>query len=154
MSTNLSITSPDFDQIRKESGLITSNAVKLLWEVLNFEIANRRKGVRQAKNFLLGTITTDTATAAENNLDLLDSLVWWYNTASSFNVTGFRNGIEGRIIFIHNVGAGTITFKHNSGSSDAANRILNDGAGDTAMATNKSVVYQYINSRWRELSLA
>ena len=154
MSTNLSVSSPDFDQIRKESGLITSNAVKLLWEVLNFEIANRRKGVRVAQSTLQGAITTDTTTASENNLDLLGSLVWWYNTASSVNVTGFRNGIEGRVIFIHNVGTGTLTFKHNSGSSDTANRILNNGAADTAMATNQSVVYMYINSRWRELSLA
>src|SRR3990167_7643028 len=154
MSTNLSIESPDFDKIQQESGLITRNAIHLLWEVLNYEIAKRRVGVRRATDYLSGRITSDASTSGENNLDLEGSMVWWYNSAFSFNVSGFRNGIEGRIIFIHNVGAGTITFLHESGSSDAANRLLNNGAASVTMATNQSVLYIYMNSRWREFSAA
>ena len=154
MSVNLSVESPDFDEIRSETGLVTSNAVKLLWEVLNYEIAQRRKTVNRATNFLQGKITTDITTANENNLDTLNSMIWWYNTASSVNVTGLRNGVEGRIIFFHNVGAGTLSFLHDSASSDAGNRFVNNGAATVALATNQSIIYMYINSRWREWSAA
>lgn len=153
MSTNLSVESPDFDYIRHETGLVTSDAIKLLWEVINFEISTRRKGVKRATDYLAGKITSDASTSAEDNLDTLNSLVWWYNTASSFNLTGLRNGVEGRVIFIHNVGGGTITFKHNSGSSDVANRILLQAGVDKGLATGKSIVLLYINAKWRELSL-
>lgn len=43
MSDNLVIESPDFDQIIKESGDFTSDAIKLLWYSLNNEILLRRK---------------------------------------------------------------------------------------------------------------
>lgn len=153
MATNLSVESPDFDYIRHETGLVTSNAIKLLWEVINAELATRRKGVARASNYLQGTITSDVSTAQEDNLDAKNSLIWWYNTASSFSVTGIRNGVEGRIIFFHNVGTGTITFVNNSGSSDTTNRILTQSAGNVARATGKSFILMYINARWRELSL-
>ena len=154
MATNLAVEAPDFDEIRKESGFVTSNAVKLLWEVLNYEITKRRLGIRKATNLLQGRATADATTVSENNLDLEGSLVWWYNTASNVNVTGFRNGEEGRAVWVHNVGSGTITFKHSSASSDATNRFLNFGAVDVAMATNQSILYLYINARWREWSAA
>lgn len=154
MATNLSIESPDFDTVRKESGIITSNALKLLWEVLNYEIAQRRSGVRQATTFLQGTATGDGTTANENNLDTEKSMVWYYNTASSVNLTGIRNGVEGRVIFFHNIGAGTISILNDSGSSDATNRFVNEGAATVSLTTNKSAIYIYLNSRWREWSAA
>ena len=152
MSTNLAVVSPDFDDIREEAGLTTSNAIKLLWEVLNFEILQRRKGINRAINTLQGKITSDTSTANENNLDTLDSLVWWYNTASNINVTGFRNGVAGRVIIVHNVGSGTITFKHNV-TSDTANQLVLATGADTAVATGASIIFLYINAKWRELNL-
>ncbi len=154
MATNLSVEAPDFDQIRKESGIITSNAVKLLWEVINYEIAQRRASVRAATIKLQGRATGDGATAQENNLDIEDSLVWYWSTASSFGLTGIRNGFDGRVVFLHNIGAGTISLKNESGSSDAANRILTKTAGDTTIATNESAILMYINQRWREWAVA
>src|SRR3990167_10348040 len=151
MATNLSVESPDFDEIRKERGIITSNAVKLLWEVLNYEIGQRRIGVRTAKQLLQGRAVADATTASENNLDLEGALVWWYNTSSSVNLTGIRNGAEGRVIFLHNVGSGTISILHASASSDAANRFVNEGSATVSLTTNKSAIYMYINARWREL---
>lgn len=153
MSSNLTIESPDFDYIKKESGVITSDAIKLIWLALNFEIQNRRSTVNAATDRLEGKITSDSSTLSEDNLDVQGSLIWWYNTSSAINVTGIRNGIEGRVVFIHNVGSGTITFKHNT-TSDASNRLLLAAAADKAVATNKSIVLMFINSRWREMSLA
>ena len=150
MASNLAVESPDFDQIRKESGLITSNAVKLLWEVLNYEIAQRRTGVREATNRLQGRATADAPTAAEDNLDTEGSMLWWYNTSSSVNLTGLRHGVEGRIVFFHNIGSGTITFKHQNAGSAAENRIVTNDAGDLTLATNESAILMYVNSRWRE----
>lgn len=43
MSEQLVIESPDFDQIRKESGTASENAIRLLWYSLNREISDRRQ---------------------------------------------------------------------------------------------------------------
>lgn len=43
MADNLVIESPDFDQIRKETGTATEDAVRLLWFALNNEIKLRQK---------------------------------------------------------------------------------------------------------------
>ena len=42
MAENLVIESPDFDEIRKESGTSTEDAIRLLWFALNGEIKQRR----------------------------------------------------------------------------------------------------------------
>lgn len=42
MANNLVIESPDFDQIRDETGHGTEDAIRLLWYTLNQEIADRR----------------------------------------------------------------------------------------------------------------
>lgn len=154
MADNLVIESPDFDWIRKETGFITSDAIRQLWYALNYEIKTRRQQQQNVKNKLEGKIVADTTTTSENNLDAQDVLVWYYNTASSVNLTGVRNGVEGRVLFIHNIGAGTITMKNSSGSSDTTNQLVLKAGADKAVATNQSIVFMYINSRWRELSLA
>lgn len=51
MAGNLVIESPDFDEIRKESGASTEDAIKLLWYALNNEIK-----LRQGKRFRWDTI--------------------------------------------------------------------------------------------------
>lgn len=43
MSEQLVIESPDFDQIRKESGRATEDAIRLLWYALNEENKQRRQ---------------------------------------------------------------------------------------------------------------
>ena len=51
MAENLVIESPDFDEIRKETGTATEDAIRLLWFALNNEIK-----LRQKKRFRWDTI--------------------------------------------------------------------------------------------------
>lgn len=155
MAENLSIESPDFLRIRKGDSKATENAVRLLWFVLNDELASRRRGVRAAKDLELLKVLTIAPTANQDNLDMQGSGVLLINTTSSVNITGFRGqGVEGERITIHNIGSGTITVPHESGSSEAENRVVTASGASKSVTTNKSLMLHYLNARWRELSLA
>lgn len=154
MAEQKAVESPDYDMIEKQSGYAVKDAVKLLYDVLNQEISNRRVTVREAKNKLEGAVTQELASASVNNYDATDRQTVWFSNNAAFNVTGIRNGIDGRMLVFVNLGTGDKTFKHLSGSSDTANQIFLAGAADKAVAQHKSLVLQYLNGKWRELSLA
>ncbi len=154
MAENLSVDAPDFDLIRKESGRATEDALRSLWYVLNDESRQRRLQARRSDGRIAGKIFTSAATANQNNFDTEDSLIVMFTGASAFNLTGLRNGVEGRVVFLLNVGAGTITVKHASASSDLLNRIRTQTGADVSLTTDKTVVLQYANSLWREMKLA
>jgi hypothetical protein len=152
VAENLSIESPDFEAIRKEAGITTSDAVQLLWEVLNYEIAQRRKTVRDAKEVDEGKVSVYAQTANTDNYDDQRASIIEFTGSASINFTGIRNGIEGRRITLHNIGTGTITLKHNT-TSDSANRLFNDTGADKSLTQNSSIVYLYLNGSWKELNL-
>lgn len=154
MAVNLSIESPDFDLIRKQSGYAVEDAIRLLWNVLNEEQRSRRLGVREAKEKIEGKVKTDPSTSNQDNYDSEGAQTVYFTGGSALNVTGIRNGVEGRVIIFTTLGVGTITYKNNSASSDTANRIVTAGGADVAAATNKTFIVQYLNNRWREVSLA
>lgn len=154
MSTNLFIESPDFDLIRKQSGYAVEDAVRLLWSTLNEEIRLRRLTVRQATEKISGKVKVDSTTSNQNNYDTEESQTVYFTGGSACDVTGVRNGVEGRVVIFTVLGTGTFTFKNNSASSDTTNKILMSAGADKAVATNKSIVLQYLNARWRELTPA
>jgi hypothetical protein len=154
MSENLAIESPDFPKIRKESGLATEDAVRLLWFVLNQEIRDRRVGVRRAQELREGKVFSASPSGTNNNLDVRGAWVAEFSSAGGWTLTGIRNGIPGRFLVIHNLGAGTITLNHESASSDAANRFVFQSGANKSVAQNRSLLLQYLSSRWREVSLA
>lgn len=43
MAENLSVSAPDFDRIRVEAGVLTENAIRTIWTVLNGEIGSRQR---------------------------------------------------------------------------------------------------------------
>lgn len=75
------------------------------------------------------------------------------NTDAARNITGLAGGSDDRILILTNVGAFTITLKHQSGSSTAANR-FDFGAADLLLAAGESVLLTYDNTtaRWRSVS--
>ena len=152
MADNLVIESPDFDKIRKEAGYATEDAVKLLWYALNNESSLRRQGVRNASEVLEGKVKSAAPSANQDNYDDERCLVLLFTGSTSFNLTGIRNGIEGRVIFIHNIGTGTVTLKHNT-TSDTANRLNLDTGADKSLVTNSSIIFLYVNGVWKELNL-
>lgn len=153
MAENLSIEAPDFDRVRKGDGHATEDAIRLLWFVLNAEIKDRRQNIRRVEERLSPKILS-LAGAAANNFDTQGAGLILYTGAGAASITGYRAREEGDIIFIHVTGAGTITFNHQDGASDAGNRFVFQAAANKAVATNRSLVLQYLDSRWREMSLA
>ena len=152
MAENLSIASPDLDEIRKEAGTSTMNAVNLLWRVLNQEIAERRRGVRAARERAQKKIFVSGATTNQDNFDVDFATILEFTGGSAFNLTGVRNGTEGQILFIHNLGAGTVTLVHNA-TSDASNRLFLDTGANKSLVQNASIVFLYLNGSWKEMNL-
>lgn len=154
MAENLSIESPDFRAIRKGDDHATEDAVRLLWFVLNDEMATRRKGVRKATERETPKILSSAPGAGSNNFDLQDAAILLFTGSTAVTITGLRAREEGDRIVIHVIGTGTITFSHDSASSDATNRMLFQAAANKAVATNRTLVLHYLNARFREMSLA
>lgn len=150
MADNLSIESPDFDKIRKESGYNTSDAIKLLWYALNNEIDLRRQTVKVASDTDSGKILTDSPSTSQNNYDTMSATTVYFTGGTAFDLSGFRNPVEGRRVMVHNIGVGTVTLKHNSSSSDTPNRFILSSGADQSLTTNTSALFTYMNSLWRE----
>jgi hypothetical protein len=128
--------------------------VQLLWFVANGEGAERRRGVRAAQEEELKKTITVAPTTDQHNFDTQGAPILVFVGATSINVTGFRNGIQGMGRVLHNLGTGTVTLQHESASSDATNRL--DLAADAAVAvpTGKCARFRYLNNRWRQEVLA
>ena len=155
MADNLTIESPAFDLIRTESGVATHDAIKLLWQTLNFEMGLRRRGVRVNQERLYPKVKTEAPGANQNNMDLENASILLLTGSSNVDITGFRAPSTGEsyILFIHNIGTATYTLKNNSASSDSSNRIKSNSGADLSLTQDKTVVLQYLNSLWRELKL-
>lgn len=150
MAENLVIEAPDFAEIEKKAGRASRDAINLLWSVLNQEIITRRKTVRDAKDTLETKISNAAPTVQQDNFNTERSTVYFFTGAVNFTLTGIRNGVEGAILFIHNIGAATVTLANNSGASDAANRMILSTGANKSLLTDTSTCFLYINGRWRE----
>ncbi len=154
MSDNLTVTAPDFDYIKKEAGVHTMDGIRLLWSVANSEAKDRRTGIRLAIERQEVKTLVDSPTLSQNDYDTAYSTTLRFDGASNINITGLKARVEGARVRILVLGAGTITLKQNSGSSEAVNRMLFASGADKAVATNKACELEYQNARWREISLA
>ena len=155
MAFNLSVESPDFERIKKESGYATKDAIRLLWYVLNEEISQRRVGDRQGANRLSPFVLSMAPSASQNNVDTEGAGLVVFTGADVVNITGYRApSNDGDILFIHVTGSATITHMNQSAASDATNRMLFQAGADKAVATNRSLILIYQNTRWREWSAA
>lgn len=106
-----------------------------------------------------GVLTPDTLDASANNYDpggLTGSpdtaTVIRLQASTAVNLTGLKGGVDGRVVFLYNIGANNITIKDESGSSTAANRFAL--AADIVLATDESLMFIYDGtaSRWRSFS--
>ncbi len=154
MGSQLTIESPNFDRIRKNDGVAIENAIRLLWFVANNAADVERRDIQLARNSINLATLTVAPTVAQHNLNARGAGIVLVNTSTAFDLTGVRNGVQGALLILANLGSATMTAKHESASSDAANRITLAAAVDKAVATNKFLLLEYLNARWREMSLA
>jgi hypothetical protein len=100
--------------------------------------------------------TTATLSADKNNFGGPESAGYgMFRVSSSLavNITGLGQGVEGRVVSFHNVGAFTITLKNESASSAAVSRF--SLSMDLALAPSECVTFQYDaeSQRWRVLQI-
>lgn len=91
-------------------------------------------------------------TSNQNDFDIGDNDDFLITADAARDVTGIAKGFDGRVVRFFNKSAFTITFKDNSGSSIAANRI--QLISDLALApdTGAAFFYDAISALWRLLS--
>jgi hypothetical protein len=150
VSENLSIESPEFDLIKKETGQSTRDGIQLLWTVANEEARQRRRGVRLAQEMSKRKVLSLAPAANQDNLDWDGSGIVLFTGTTSVNLTGLRNGAQGVTVVLHNIGTGTITLKHESASSEAENRLDTAADADVTLSTGKTVILRHLNGRWRQ----
>jgi hypothetical protein len=151
MAGGIELEVPDFDQVRLDAGHTTSMALRLLWSVVNAEIASRQQESRQVKDTLRGKIISTAPGAAVNDFDTERATIVQFTGSSAQDVTGFRNGEDGRLFWLHNTGSGTYTIKHQNGGSVTTNRIVTQSGSDVSLTTGKTIGLLYTSDRWREM---
>jgi len=82
-------------------------------------------------------------TASQNNYN--PGAGSWFRLTSNgdYDVTGWIAGVNGQWLHIHMMSAQTLTFKHNSGSSDPGNKFYLKGGTDKAISQYESIVFNY-----------
>lgn len=152
MSFNLTIESPSFEKISKESGQFTSDAISTIWSALNDTRKTERIDFRIASDIISPKVLTQNPSASVDNLDLSGCSVLQFTGSTAQNFTGMLAPETGktRLVIVHVTGAGTITAKHNV-TSEVLNRLSNSTAADVALTTGKSAIYLYLSSLWRQI---
>lgn len=113
--------------------------------VKEIETLKRRVDLLATQKELFPIRNTGTVTfgASQNDYDLGQVGILRVLTSSSVNLTGLANGYGGRILIILKVGANNLTIVHNSGSSQAANRIFNPSAADITLSVVGAAILNY-----------
>ena len=101
-----------------------------------------------------------TSTGTQNNLDISEADLVILNNASLLTITGIVAPASpvkpGKRLILVSTGAGQVDLSHQSGSSTAANRMINfaTSASTSLAAGSGAAVYVYddANSRWRLVS--
>jgi len=101
-----------------------------------------------------GNGTTSVSTN-QNDIVLSGSAFQRINCTSASNITGIApttSGahVDGRVIWLHNVGTANLTLKH-SVTSTAANQLITPTAGDLVLGPNRIVLatYDATSTKWR-----
>lgn len=153
MASNLVVQSPDFDNIRKGKGDAVEGGIKLVWYAVNELSRTSTVTAQTNKDNLSPLVLSAGPTTTQSNYDSKGATILLFTGGSAFDFTGIRNPVSGQIKILVNLGAGTMTVKHEV-TSDTVNRIDMAASADMAVATNKVMILVYLNSRWREVSLA
>lgn len=152
MANNLTVEAPAFDRITKGDMRATSDAIQLLWFVLNQLSSQESSDIQTVKKKAVWTVQTDAPVTQQDSYDTHGCGVVLFTSSTPFSLTGIRNGAG--LLILANLGSATVTVKQESASSAASERIDMAASADKAVATNKFMMFQYLNNRWREISLA
>lgn len=106
--------------------------------------------------YISNEFTPTTLSGDQNNYDIGFYDVLRMSSTLGINITGLQGGKKGRSLRVLNVGSFSITFKYENASSDAANRIHTNTAGDLVVVADGWGEFYYDStiSRWRAVRLS
>lgn len=148
-STPITLSCPN-SWVRCQAGLLLTDAsfnIDLLLQRASVGIM-RVSNASTSGGSLAYTNATTAVSANQNNLILNGSAFQRLNCSVASDITGIAPPIsgahvDGRMIRIVNVGTATLTLKHNSTSSSAANRMFCASGADYALAANAKAELVY-----------
>lgn len=93
------------------------------------------------------------STGSINNITTSNIGAYRFTSASGTTITGFANGSNGKLLYIHNASVSSINIANASASSLEGNRILTGNSKDLTLKPETSIALQYdaTTSRWRIL---
>lgn len=103
---------------------------------------------------IAGSSLTTTDTGTQNNYapaGLSSATILRLNHASSLSITGISGGVDGRVLYLSNVGTGSVTLSLESSGSTAANRITGVATGSSVVITQPGyavLIYDGAQQRW------
>lgn len=117
----------------------------------NLGLVTERWGASFLGNVSLTVTTPAQITANQNDYALPAGGIARVSSDAARDVTGLVAGSDGRTIAIVNVGAQTVTLKHQNAGSAAANRFLNSTAADIVLSADQAAdcLYDGTTLRWR-----
>lgn len=94
--------------------------------------------------------TPATITSNQNNYSTGNAYVLRLSSNASRNITGFANGVNGRLLLVVNVGSFDIVLQNQNTNSAVANRIITGYGADMTLSASHSTVlwYDATQSRW------
>jgi hypothetical protein len=94
-----------------------------------------------------------TTVSTTGNIDALSTLlsVNLHMTGAAPIIRGIANGVDGKLLLIHNAAGGSITIKNQDANPTVGNRIITGTGADLILANTASILLQYDanDSRWR-----
>jgi hypothetical protein len=98
---------------------------------------------------------TSTATGTLDDFDFSGASVLRMDNATAATIRGFLAGVDGQLLTVVSIGAGTVYFAHQNAGSAAANRLINYvTAAATPITAGGSATFCYdaTTARWRMVS--
>lgn len=117
--------------------------------------SNQQINTTNAVTFAGMTIPLVTESTSGTLSDIITTNIGGYRftSATTTTITGFANGSNGKILYLHNASSLEIIIANASTSSTGVNRILTGSGKDLKLKPEASIVLQYdsTTSRWRIL---
>lgn len=144
---------PDFAVISRETGQAATDAIQLIWTLLNNQIRVSQSGLLVAMSRLEPYVYAASPTSTQTDIDIDGASIVHYTGSTNFTLTGWRSPDPGkaRVVILHNSGTATITVK-NEATSLTSNQFHLKGGADKTVGQDDSLIFVYLASKWRDIT--
>lgn len=152
MADSFNFEAPDFPSINQVMPAPAAQGLYRVWLAAVEGLKRLRASIQVAKDRIEPLLFTKAHTVNMNNLDIGAASVLQFTGSAAVDLTGIVAPETGknRILFLYNLGSGTVTLKHNSGSSATAHQLFCITAADFSLANGVGAIFVYFN-KWYQV---